>query len=241
MKSMRWSRISNIDSRPVFPALCGAEDGENGNPPAPGGAGEGNQNANVPADGGDPQKKIKALEEEKDRHFTKAQEAAQQLEALTPELEELRKFKKEQDEAKLSAEEKTQQAFEELETERDNLRATVEGMQKSMQELVVQQAFMSAGGVTWHDPEIALSKADLSELKVEFNDKGLPEIKNPEAIKKAAEKLKSDKPFLVKDETEKPWRGQSGPPAPGNRKQGDTTAKDAEKRNLRSKYPALNR
>lgn len=239
MKSMRWSRIPNIDLKPVFPTLCGAEDGEPTDPPATGGAGEGNQNAK-PSEGGDPQKKISALEEEKDRHWKAAQEASKKLEELTPELEELRKFRKEQEDAKLSAEEKTAAQLAEVETERDTAKAQVEDLTKAMQELVLQQAFMTAGGIKWHDPEIALSKADLSAVEIEVNEKGIPVVKNPAAIEKAAKALAESKKFLVDNGApeEKPWRS-SGPANPSQRK--PAAADDDTKSKLRRKYAALNR
>lgn len=241
MKSIRWSRISNIDFQPVFPTLCGAEEDDNENQPAGSGAAAGEQNKGTEStEGGDPQKKIKALEEEKDRHFTKAKLAEEKLAEHATELEELRKFRKEQEDAKLSAEEKTQQAVKELETERDTYKQQAENLQSAMQQLVLQQAFLAEGGVKWHDPEIALSKADLSAVEIEINDKGIPVVKNPAALAKAAKALADSKAFLVDSgkQEEKPWKA-SGPANVAARK--GATADDEEKAKLRRKYAALKR
>lgn len=239
MKSMRWSRIPNIDFQPVFPALCGAED-ENENQPAGSGAAAGNQTAES-TDGGDPQKKIKALEEEKDRHFNERKVAEEKLAQNVTELEELRKFREEQENAKLSADEKVQKEVKTLTDERDKANLQVETLQKAMQELVLQQAFISTGGVKWHDPEIALSKADLSAVEIEVNDKGIPVVKNPAALQKAAKALAESKAFLVdsgKQEEGKPWTA-SGPAGAARRK--PAAADDDEKAKLRRKYPTLKR
>lgn len=238
MKSMRWSRIPNIDLKPVFPALCGAEDDAE-NQAKTGGAGEANKGTES-TDSGDPQKKIAALVEEKDRHFNDRKAAEGKLAELEPELEELRKFRKEQEDAKLSAEEKTQQAVKELETERDAVKQENENLREAMQQLVIQQAFITAGGVKWHDPEIALSKADLSAVEIEINAKGIPVVKNPAALTKAAKALAESKAFLVDSgkQDEKPWNA-SGPAAPARRK--GAAADDDEKAKLRRKYPTLAR
>lgn len=238
MKSMRWSRIPNIDSKHVFPSLCGAED-EAENPPAGSGAAAGNKSTEDQT-GGDPQKKIKALEEEKDRHFNERKAAEDKLAQNATELEELRKFRAEQEDAKLSADEKVQKEVKTLTEERDRANSQVETLQKAMQELVLQQAFISNGGVKWHDPEIALSKADLSAVEIEVNDKGIPVVKNPAALQKAAKALAESKAFLVDNgkQEEKPWTA-SGPAGAARRK--PAAADDDEKAKLRRKYPTLKR
>lgn len=241
MKSMRWSRIPNIDFQPFFPALCGAEDPDENQAGGSGAAAGDNEKTGSEA-GGDPQKKIKALEEEKDRHFNERKAAEDALAANATELEELRKFRKEQEDAKLSAEEKTQQAVKELETERDSYKTKAESLQTAMQELVLQQAFLTSSDVKWHDPEIALSKADLSSVEIEINEKGIPVVKNPDAIKKAAKALAESKSFLVdagKQEEQKPWRATG--PANAAGKQTRAATQDDEKKKLQRKYPALRR
>lgn len=241
MQNMRWSRIANIDLSPIFPSLCGAEDDGEGQPNA-GGAGEGNNGGEGNADDRDPQKKIAALNEEKDRHFAQAKAAKDKLEELTPELEELRKFKQEQEQAKLSADEKVEKQMKDTEAERDQYKAKAESLSAAMQKLVLQQAFLTNSGVKWHDPEIALGKVDLSDVQIEENEEGIPVVKNPEALKKAAEKLASEKKFLVDAGTEErqPWRS-SGPAAGNKDKRKAGESQEDRKTSLGRKYPALQR
>ena len=255
MKSMWWSHIPNIDRSSIdLPVLCGAEpdepntsgqggDGGAGTPNSPAGAqgtNSGEPNTGGDTDNRDPQVKITALTEEKDRHFEAAKTAKAELDAQKTELEELRELKRLQDEEKLTAEQKTQKQIDDLTAERDEAKATVETVTNAMQELVKQQAFLSASDVKWHDPEIALSKADFSTVEIEIGKDGIPKVKNPDAVKKAAKALAESKPFLVDAGESKPWRSRSGdaPPARGN---SGTKSEQDRKAELQRKYPGTRR
>lgn len=101
--------------------------------------------------------------------------------------------------------------------------------------LKVQNAFLSANSVTWHDPDAALSLADLSEV---LDDEGNVD---KAALKKALDALSKAKPFLVKADDGKPEKEKKGPSGQpvgsGKKKDGN----EPDKASLLKKYPALNR
>jgi hypothetical protein len=143
------------------------------------------------------------------------------------ELNELRKIRDEQERAKLNDVEKAKADQTKAETERDQLK-------EANRRLALQNAFLVANTVQWHDAAAALKLVDLSEVKVEDG-----EVKNPDALKAAIDKLVADSSWLVNsDESEKkepkPPASKSGtPPA----KTPDPKQLDGDK--LLAKYPAL--
>lgn len=232
MKSMWSSHIPNID---MFPLIVGAEpdDDEDDDETPAGGAGagaggdEGRQQSEDENSKGDPQKKIQA----QDEIISRKQQA---LDEAEQELQELRDFKKNKDAEALSAEEKRDREVQEVTEERDKLRETV-------QELLVQNAFLNSNEFTWHKPEQALALADLSEVEVIQGKDGKYSIKDPEKLKTAIKDLAEDSPHLLKKSTtdeeskeRKPWKGNTG--TPPDRKQ---SKEAAGREKLVSKYPAL--
>lgn len=117
----------------------------------------------------------------------------------------------------------------ELETENTGFKAEISTLR-------VQNAFLSTNSVTWHDPDVALQQADLSE--VTDADGNI----NKAALKKALEALAKAKPFLVKPESGNDDGGKGkgksgGDVGSGHKNDGKTASNDA----LRKKYPALSR
>jgi hypothetical protein len=240
-----WSsHIPNIDLSLVkFPALHGREndDDDNGDgQPGEGGAGAGEQKSEADkakdagddddADLGDPQKKITAQQEIIARK-------QRQLEEVGPELEELRKFKKAAEEAKLSDEEKTNRRIKELE-ESDTKKSA------ALQKLVVKNAFLSSNDVAWHDPATALSLLDTSGFEIVSDEDGVPSVKDEKAFAAAIAKLAKDKPFLVKtsnseeddkDGGPKEWKGGKTGSTPAPKKSKEAT----DRERLLKKFPAL--
>lgn len=123
----------------------------------------------------------------------------------------------------------TEKKDKELET----LRASHSELEASVSRLRLENAFLASNDVSWHDPEIAMSKANLEGV---VDDDGNIDRK---ALTKSLKKLAEEKPFLVKTaETteEKPPAGSSGSNVGGSPK--DKGGKiDAER--LRSRYPNL--
>lgn len=241
--SMWWSHIPNLnlEVKPVLPVLCGREndeDDENENKSGNGGAGTGEQKPEggkpegASEDGGesqgDPQKKIAAQEEIIAR-------LAQQRQDADVELEELRKFKKASEDSKLSDQEKSTKRIAELEE-------SVGAKDKTLQKLVINNAFLSANSVAWHDPETALSLLDTSGFEIVVDDNGIPSVKDKKAFAAAIAKLAEDKPYLVKAKEDseddkggpKNWNGKTGD-GPKKRQ----TEETAERERLKNKYPAL--
>lgn len=221
MQSMRLSLAKQAVRG--FPALWGSDSVTEEEPPkteetddtkATGGAG-------ADEDKGDPQKKISALEEEKDRHYKARQEAEK-------ELEDLRKFKNDKER--------------EAGTEVDNLRRDVEErdevittLSDSNKTLLLENAFLKNGEYKWHNPTRALALVDLSEVEIERG-----QVKNPDALTKAIKALAISDPYLLKTDVDSikdekaPKTGQ-----PPGQKPGAKETPEQRRRRLESKYPAL--
>ena len=225
MKSKRLS-LSAVTLL-AFAPLRGAE-GEEGGTEGSGGTGSGGNGgegeggsatgANSTGDeGGDPQKKISALEEEKNRHYNKAQEAEARANELQKELEK-------RDREKLTEQERVQKDLETVTGERDALQSQVEA-------LLIQNAFLTTNDVQWHNTERALRSVDLSDVKI--ND-GKVDTK---ALKDAIKKLATDEPYMVKTAE----GGGSTPPPPrsGQPGAGKGTKGSPDKERLMKKYPSL--
>lgn len=242
--SMWSSRIPNLEVSTVLPVLCGREGEENeGEQPGEGGTGAGEKkSAEKSKDAGnsegesqgDPQKKIAA----QDEIIARKQ---RQLEELTPELEELRKYREEAENAKLSEKERIDKQIEALEKSQS-------AKDLALQKLVIHNNFLAANDVVWHDAETALSLLDTSGFEIVTDENGIPAVKDKAAFKKAIAKLAADKPYLVKtsnaDEDDdagkgkgpKQWTGGKTGDAPKPGKQSDAAADRAR---LLQKYPAL--
>jgi len=103
-----------------------------------------------------------------------------------------------------------------------------------IKELSMENAFLSANDIDWHDKEVALKHADLSEV---LDDDGNV---NKKALKKSLDDLAKAKPFLVKPtedgKKEDLPSGPTGTPAGSGGKKKQEGLSDEE---LRRKYPAL--
>lgn len=102
--------------------------------------------------------------------------------------------------------------------------------------LRLQKAFLLANDIAWHDAEVALQHADLSEVT---DEEGNIDRK---ALKKALEDLSKSKPFLVKskDDSDDDKDEPSGPTGVRTAGSGKKTKKEVSSDDvLRQKYPAL--
>ena len=103
----------------------------------------------------------------------------------------------------------------------------------------MKNAFLSTNDVKWHNPESALSLADLSAVEIVEGKDGVPTLKDPAALKTAIEDLSKAHPYLVNNsEGQQPtWQGKTG-----DKPQPRQTGEEAAKRDkLLAKYPALRR
>jgi hypothetical protein len=163
--------------------------------------------------------KIRALQEEQERHFKERKKAE-------AERDELRKVKDEADRKDKS----------ELENAKADLEARDKALaakDETIKRLTVENAFMGLKEIEWHNPARALSLVDLSE--VEF-DPETGKVKNVKEVLKAAKALADSDSYLVKAKTAPPngtpnGTGTGKPPA-GSTQQPDEKSKDA----LRAKY-----
>jgi TolA-binding protein len=237
-KSVWWSHIPNIDTFPVIvgsepektPEQIAAEAAAGVTNPSGGAGGEQQQEL-------DPQKKIAALTEEKDRHWTLAQEAKSKLTEAERELEELRQFKLTKEQESLSDDEKVAAKVLDLETKLAEKDVEIEKVKESARKLVLNNAFLAQNDVKWHNAERALALADLSEVEIVDNN-GVPTLKDPSKMKAAIEALAKSDAYLV-DTSEKPpsWEGNTG-----DKPLKPTVKSEASKREkLLKEYPALRR
>lgn len=220
--------VGVVRGRPVWPILGGSPEGDDDSAGGAGaGEGDGGQDDGAGGsdggddarrDGGNPDAKIKALEDEKDRHWRKRQEAEQ-------ELENLRKWKKEQEDKGKTELEKAQSDLQESVKERDALQSQVGQLQ-------LEIAFLTDNTYSWQNPKRALQLADLSEVEIKDGKvKGLD---------KALEALAKSDPYLLKSKEDKGENdeGAGGPTGQQhNRKKGEKTGSDRNA--LMKKYPAL--
>lgn len=236
--SMWSSHIPNLEVKSILPTLWGCDgEGENQDQSGTGGAGTGEQQSsgeqpngageNGGESQGDPQKKIAAQEEIIAR-------LAQQREERDAELEELKKFKEEADNAKLSEQEKVDKRIKELEESNT-------AKDQTLQKLVINNAFLTANDVQWHDAETALSLLDTSGFEIVVDKNGIPSVKDKQGFAKAIAKLAEDKSYLVKTPANEgdgkgpqQWQGKTGD-APKPKPNADS----AERQRLQDKYPAL--
>lgn len=244
-KSMWWSHIPNLE---LIPVIVGAEpdptedEKKLENQDGTGGAG-GSQQQGDPNDGGgddrDPQKKISALTEEKDRFWTKAQEAERKLQETADELEELRKFKQTADDAKLTTDEKTARELETLNKTVEDQNAVIEGLKESARKLVLNNAFLGQTEVKFHNAERALALADLSEVEIIEGKDGIPVLKDPNKLTAAIKALAASDSYLVDTSSEKAplWDGKTGDKPLQKKAPADAAKKDK----LLKDYPALRR
>jgi hypothetical protein len=239
VKNSRQSLRASL-AFPAWSALLSGADGEQGAGDAggsgnSGGAagageggstgGEGGQNTGGSAGGqsGDPDKKIRYLEEEKDRHFTSRKQAERERDDALRKLKELED--KDKDE-KTKAQERVQE-----------LESSVTSLREQNQRLAVENAFLKENTYAWQSPEVALRLADLSSVEIDKEGRVV-------GLKAALDKLAKDNPFLLKPKDEGDKGGSGNPPpsgdAPGSRR-GTGGDANADKERLRQKYPALRR
>ncbi len=174
------------------------------------------------------QKRISALEEEKQRFYDQREEFKVKLKDANADI------------AKLKKDGTTDEA---LKTSNDELTKSNETLTTANQKLMLENAFLKEAGFDWVDPEAALRLADLST--VEYDEKAGKAI----GLNSALTKLAEDKPYLLKpkadegegkdDKDGKPAPRRTGQtPRGGAQKQSDQAAREAK---LRAKYPALRR
>lgn len=214
------------DGRAIWPILGGSEDAGKTDPDGGAGTGQGEGDKPEPKDSettppaGDPQKKIAALEEEKNRHYSARTTAEQERDDLQKRLKAI----EDKDKDELT---KAQERIAELETGSSS-------SAEALKQLSLQNAFLKDNTYSWFDPDDALQLADLSKVEIDKEGK-------VSGLKEALETLVKAKPHLVKpkdgDDQGKTPPPKTGDPAHGSRNKKDELDREA----LQKKYPALRR
>lgn len=179
-----------------------------------------------------PQAKIKALEEEKDRHFRKAKKLAKEKAELEARLQAL--------------EQKDLKPEEKADRDKAATDAKEKAAQAATQKLRLENAFLKANEVAWVKPEqaLALLLAD-DDYEVEFDEDGKVDRKSLRAelkrLAKANPHLVKPKPSKADDDDDSGDTGSQRQTAPKMNGQRKGKVKAASREELAKKFPALNR
>jgi len=209
-----------LGASPDDPADAGGDKGdpdEDGSDPEGGGSDKGGDGS----DKGDPDAKITALEDEKNRHVRRRQEAEKERD----------EFKKRLDE--LEGKDKTD--LERATTRVTELELETKALTETVRDLRLSNAFLTDNTFEWHNPRRALSLADLSN--VEIDDDG-----TVHGLAEALKALAKSDSYLVK-EKEKNGDEEEEVVSTGTQKNPSKKAKkgDADVEGLKNKYSALRR
>lgn len=218
------------DGRPIYPIAGGSGEGEgtggenasgDGSPTPTSNAGTGASGSEGKSEDGVSDVKLKALEEEKARHYklrTEAEKKAAELEARLKEIEDKDK----------SESEKAVGRVKELEEQNGKLQAELD-------DLRLDNAILADSKHNWRDRSAVLKLLDRSGI--EFRDGKV------QGLETALKGLAQEKPFLL-DEKEKkgpedPGAGQPGTGKPPASRDGN--APKVTRDDLAKKYPGLRR
>lgn len=173
-------------------------------------------------DKGDPDAKIAALTDEKDRHVRRRQEAERERDEARQRLAELEG----KDKTDL---EKAQSRVTELESEN-------EALHDSLRTTRLENAFLTDNSYEWHNPRRALSLADLSNVEID-------EDGTVHGLKDALDALAKSDSYLLKSKSKEEGETEDEKVSTGGRKQPSKKKKDADADDeaLRLKYSALQR
>jgi hypothetical protein len=170
--------------------------------------------------------RIKALQEEKDRHYKRRTDAEK-------ELDELRAFKKSKEREGLSDEDKAKRDKEEKDAEKAKHDNELSALRR-------EKAFLLANDISWHDREVALSQIDWEQ--VEVSGDGTVDGKS---LKAELKRLAKAKPYLVKSQSAKD-EADDDDSASGKSSASDMNGKrkgrkPPTKEELAKRFPALGR
>lgn len=170
----------------------------------------------------DPQKKIAALEDEKNRHLRRRREAERERDDFRARLEAL--------------ENKDKPETDLLKKENETLKSTNESLSEDLRSARLQIAFLQDNTYEWHSPGRALKLADLTD--VEIDDDG-----TVNGLKAALDALAKSDPYLVKAKDEKSKDEDKDQPKKTGDKPKSKQKKDdpSDRKTLATKYPGLRR
>lgn len=227
--------IGFVGGRPVWPIMGGSGDEDDANEDGKSTEDEsdddkkGSEGSDKSEEGkedddkskGDPQAKIEDLEAEKNRHFKRRKEAEDAADQLRKELDELKS--------------KDTPELDRLKTTVAEQETKITGLETSLHEARLQNAFLQDNTYAWHNPSRALALADLSEVDIDSDGK-------VHGLRKALDSLAKSDAYLLKPEGKQESTENKG--KTGDSPKGKPTpkeAKDAERQKLLDKYPGLRR
>lgn len=171
---------------------------------------------------GDPQKKISALEEEKDRHF-KARQTAE---------EELARYKAAEEEQNRAKNDEVTNLKNDLQKANDTLATT----QAALDSALLDNAFLTENSHNWQNPARVLKLVDRDTVRIEDG--------KVVGVKEALEALAKSDPYLLKTEDGGQQQGGgNGGGATGQQHNGNRNQDKGKpsREELARKYPALRR
>lgn len=129
--------------------------------------------------------------------------------------------------------ERAQSALTDLEKQNKELSATVS-------ELRLQNAFLTANKITWHDPDTALALAQSKGFLADVVDEESGEV-DKKALAKSLERLSKEHEYLVK--TSKDDKQEDAPPSgePSGGRSDNKKDDKAKKAAMKQRFPVLNR
>jgi hypothetical protein len=187
---------------------------------------------------GNPQAKIAALTEEKDRHFRKAKKANKLVQTLQSQLDDMKaKYESGNDKGK-GKDDKDKPPVDDTK---------IKAAEAKAQRLAVENAFLRVNEIVWIKPEqaLALMQSD-DDYDIEFDEDGKVDRKslraelkrfakaNPHLIKKAA-------PKDDEDDADEGTKGQRSTAPQMNGKRKGKGKSEPTRADLAKKFPALNR
>lgn len=222
-------RLKHLDFTMTAPVADqgGAQGGTIGAGSAGGAGGEGapsGEHTGAATEGsGDPNRKISALEEEKDRHF-QARKAAE---------EELQKYKD-------AEEQRTRASQDELTNTKQDLekaQTVIADLQSALDSALIDNAFLVENTHQWQNPARVLKLVDREAITIKDG--------SVQGVKEALEALAKSDPYLLKPAEGSAGEGSgartagpTGQQAAGRRSEGGNGLSREE---LANKYPALRR
>lgn len=162
-----------------------------------------------------------------------------------PELDRLKNRMRAADRRAAAAEQKLREKELEGKSELEQTKAKLEQVEAANEELNAQlmtlrreRSFLGSNTVTWHDPEIAMSKLDWDDII----DRETGEV-DSRTLERAIKDLAKSKPFLVKKENVEEDGDNKPPPQPSAGGKPGTgkkqTKQEMDREALMRKYPAL--
>lgn len=170
--------------------------------------------------------KIKALTEEKERHYKRRKAAEAERDAL-------RQNKQIKDEGAAASDDKST-------GEVDKATKAAAAAQARARELQVENAFLKANKIDWHDAQDALKHLDMSE--VDMDEDGNVDAKSLEA---ELRRLAKAKPYLVKSKAKtadgeaEDGKGKEKTSSKANRRRDEKGNTGKTREDLAKRFPAL--